>query len=404
MVGITDALNVVTTTYDLISNSTSGKVDDAEKKKAYDKMDVVYAAKGDMTKLLSDFIIEPIIVISDNASRVEVVDKVAELNMNLFSSFFMQAFDTLHKIYGIDTKTAITLLSTDNGVKKMKGAMGRSLKGMLTGESANGDQITTELSLWDNNDINNADLTTEASKKRKVPTVVSTTTIGKSSYGSDDIAVSAILHRDLEIKIDTVITNAAGEAVSSKFSIPIIVRAMIYRVSLETILISLGDKRKNQKELRFLDWKAGLKSTSDLLFSSAAVKEYKAGRLKNPSEFQDLLKDRRASSVAKAATYGAYGFEKNYNCYIITEEDKKVLDSEIRGNLYNDKNKTEVLEKLNGFTISVLDEDEERINVMTSSMRGVSGARFKDLSKSKQGSTSDLTDLFNAMVSNSSIF
>lgn len=68
---------------------------------------------GSITRLLSKFIVEPVIICSDRVRNSEVIDQVLNLNIDTFCSFYMQAFKVLTGIYNMDGRIAVDLLGTD---------------------------------------------------------------------------------------------------------------------------------------------------------------------------------------------------------------------------------------------------------------------------------------------------
>lgn len=73
----------------------------------------VLRSDGSITKFLSKFIVEPVIIISKDAKKTEVADKVIGLNADIFSSFYLQAFNVLSGIYDVNVNVAIDVLSSD---------------------------------------------------------------------------------------------------------------------------------------------------------------------------------------------------------------------------------------------------------------------------------------------------
>lgn len=73
-----------------------------------------FQTDGSITKFLSGFIVEPVIIMSKDARNTEVADKLAVLNTDIFASFYLQAFHALTSMHGLDANIAVTLLGTDN--------------------------------------------------------------------------------------------------------------------------------------------------------------------------------------------------------------------------------------------------------------------------------------------------
>ncbi len=387
MAGISDSLEILGGVLDGFEKGGDSEVAKREK----ESMNGIIDTNGNINKLLNDFTVEPNIVVSENASYLEITDHVSSLALDIFAAYYMQAYEVLVNLHGISNKSTLKLLSTDNGVHSLGRKIGKSLSSALTRESSvsardeeTGDvhAITLSLNLED-------ELTTEAS-------------LGiNDKFKSISERSDAILQRNLEIKINTT-TN--GKEVK-KISIPITVRASVYKVSLSSLLIRLEDKKTINRELRFLEYKAGMKSKGDLLLSNDLIKSYMQKRIRDKKEFHDMLARRRNSSMAKVLSTGARGFEQSYNSYIITDEDRIKIESEISKKLYDKHVKNEILETLQGLSIFVIDSDEEVVTVLNSATSGNSIGRFKDIKKSKgKNETSELTELFKAMVSGRSLF
>ncbi len=417
MSGIIEAGTVVGNIYKIIQNSVSGDSDDKYIEKALNRkasdLGLVASTQGSMTKLLSDFIVEPLVIITENASANEITDKVAEITTDVFAGFYMQTFEVINSLYGVDAKTAISLLGTDNGMKNIRRNIGNKLvNGFLSREDASGN--------WSDLLLESPLLTVESSIGRMTKDTMNeikddrarsarntgTGDISRSDkYKSVDEALgSALLQRTFEVKMKATITNDSGVQTTHTITLPITVKARIVKVKLSSILLAIKPKKPgNSITMSFLDYRAGLKSLGDFLFSSKLIKEYKDQRLKGGDEFLSMLNNRKASSTAKLASDGAIGFEKNYNSYIITEEDRIVINKELGGDIYKPRYKDMLMDALDGLSISVLDEDHERLVVLTSNIDGMSDTSFRNLKKSKDKG-SDISELVKALFNNRPMF
>ena len=403
MLSVVDAVNGIGRTFDLIkqvSGSEGPKGVEQALKQKEKNMDVLISTNGNMTKLLSDFIVEPLIIITENATTNEISDKVAELTTDIFSSFYIQTFEVVNKIYGVDAKTTISLLGTDNGVKKLRTSISNGIASAFGTENALGADFTKMF--LEESPL----LTCEDSRENKNPIIGATANV-KSSDRYDkvgDTLGSAILQRNLEVEIQAAFTNDGGSKYLHKIALPITVRARVIKVRLSTILLAINPKKpENNITMSFLDYRAGLKSLGDFLFSNKLIKEYKEQRLKGGDEFLAILNERRVSATSKLATDGAIGFEKNYNSYIITEEDRIIINKELGGDIYKERYKDLLLEALDGLSVSVLDEDHERLVVLTSNIRGMSNTSFRNLKKGKD-KDGDLSELVKAIFNNRPMF
>lgn len=101
----------------LLGNDNTGK----------DQALIDFQRSGSITKLLKTCIIEPNIIITRNAYNTPILDDLCELNLSIFTSFYIQAFQLLCGLYNAPGVQAVDLLSTN----KYSGA---KLEGMAFGK------------------------------------------------------------------------------------------------------------------------------------------------------------------------------------------------------------------------------------------------------------------------------
>lgn len=70
---------------------------------------------GSIAKLVSKFIVEPVIICSDKLKTHELTDKINKLHTDIFASFYAQAFQILTSTHNMNANVALELLSTDTG-------------------------------------------------------------------------------------------------------------------------------------------------------------------------------------------------------------------------------------------------------------------------------------------------
>lgn len=78
------------------------------------KNNAIIKYDGNMANVLGEYIVEPVIIISNNVARDDISKQVLELNMDLFCSYYIQVYEILKVADGMSGKEAVTLLSTDN--------------------------------------------------------------------------------------------------------------------------------------------------------------------------------------------------------------------------------------------------------------------------------------------------
>ena len=81
---------------DLLSaNANKGNAKDTDK-----YLNANFRASGSITKLIKTLIIEPTIIVSEEAYQSKAIDSAANAALDIFTSFYTQAFDILTKIHG----------------------------------------------------------------------------------------------------------------------------------------------------------------------------------------------------------------------------------------------------------------------------------------------------------------
>ena len=70
---------------------------------------------GSIAKLLSKYIVEPVVICSDKLKTHELTDKINKLHTDIFASFYAQAFQILTSTHNMNANVALELLSTDTG-------------------------------------------------------------------------------------------------------------------------------------------------------------------------------------------------------------------------------------------------------------------------------------------------
>lgn len=106
--------------YELFQDSDLGDAQTAARLiKEFKKNNILVSHNGSMTKLIGDFIVEPIMIISDDVRNSEVLSEAKELTLDVFTSFYTQAFQVLTNMHNLDPRVAIRLLSTDKGTESV---------------------------------------------------------------------------------------------------------------------------------------------------------------------------------------------------------------------------------------------------------------------------------------------
>lgn len=364
------------------------------------KFKSVVSSQGNMATLLKDFYIEPTIIVTENASDSEVIDKVASLATDIFTAFYTQTYKILTDLHEVDSSVAFKLLTTNNNVGRLKNiGYGVLDKGVQKFVSMDANSTGEEISI----DPSNRDYLREfLSDELKIESGQGHSKKSKVDANRDDgVMGTALLRKSLEL----VVTVKSSDGVNRPIVIPVTVSAKVLKVQLKSIVGEIQSESKYENfRLGWLDYRSGVTSLRDLFLHSLAIKEYKAERFKNKDGLTKMLNDKKLASMASLVLDGAVGYQKFYNMLIITTEDLPAINSAIRGDIYNKKYKDMFLSSLSCLNCIVLDEDASRLVALTNDIDDTSTTSYKSLSKSNKGSGDELTNILKALMESRSLF
>lgn len=346
--------------------------------------------EGSITRLLAKFIIEPKIVVSRNLMNHEQVEKAIELNVDLFAALYSRAFTVLANVNNLDISSTLELLSSSS----MLQGHGRNL-GL---ESYDALKLALEsdsgiLPLTDESVVSMEKINTAVGKGTKITS--RTSGINNKSVDLDKGSLGKMIMRDMVItlKVDGVkksgvIKKANGDMetkvsdVSSTIEIPLLLKASIIYSGFDNIsrmlTVSEDDKRFWN---RIDDTRAGIVSKFDLIFAGDMIADYKKKRLKDNDDLIRDMEIRNRTANVKAATSGAIGFNKYYQMILVSGEDKVRIENQLRGKLSKERTKDNFLEQSKSLTLTVLDDDYERMLLFIKDIKSHNNVSYKSLAR-----------------------
>ena len=417
--------------------------DDIAKAVHYAKID------GSITKLLGNFIVEPVVIISKDARKSEIADKIINLNTDIFASFYLQAFNVLMNMYGFDPTMTVNLLSSnspsipatvfgkaiDVGInwvanedfkdyygdllnnKYLTVSTESVLKNSMSRKRSTADIEETEKEILKDSKFNYKNDKTEALagetlyfiNTRELNITIDGTMVDisnnytKNNLEEDSYAGSSDprYHDVANTRINNTESNTKRSSREHfTFSIPITIKTHIIVTPMDSILNMLKPNDRTKKfGYRLDEWKSGAISLKDLIFCGDLIDKYKKNKLKDKDGLLSIIKTREESANAKALSGNMVGFEKFYNMLIVTADEKVLLNKHLAGNIDNEKYKQELLTEAHALTVSILDEDYERAYILTKDIRGRSDVTYKSLLKKSDKST-DAADIVKALMMN----
>lgn len=359
----------------------------------------LYNFNGNMINLLGEFIVEPLVVISEDAMQNgSVTEKMTTVMLDTFTGYYLQSFNILNTVYGMDAKAIVTVLATDNGFNKLKAsayskAMDLGREGLeLAGSSL------TRLSGMSHSLNDLLELTTE-SGIGNLPSGKGSASLTPTKDGSNGILGNGLLTRHIEVKLSS--KSSTGEKID--ICIPITIKARLIKVTTQNILEVSNPNRKNGSLTTWLDYKAGLASFWDFVFQNKAVEAYKQKRIKG-NEFLEIMNSRKLSATSKLITDNKMGYELNYNLIIITENDRAKIEKECALNIFKEREKDMFLNSVYALSAAVMDETYEQVTLLTPNIRGLSTVSYKEVKGLNNKSNNDMTDFVKALMTNRNLF
>lgn len=364
-------------------------------------------ANGSIIRLLSTFVIEPTIVVSREMRNEDIVEKLIETNVDIFASFYVQAFTVLTNIYGHNSSVAFDILSSKGNMPKASNNNKKAFE-ELSLESMSilpiKDKTKNYLSLEQhrgkkpNGGKNSVD--------RKVGS------IGKMAVVKDNgTIIPSVIQKniDLTISINKVVTstNKQGESKdiengTREIVVPILIKANLIYSDFNNIevMISTNDKDKHFGS-RLDEYKAGLTSLQNLIFAGDLIKEYKKNKFKDKDSLIDYMENRSTAANKKLLSRGAIGFAKFYGVLIVTKRQMSMIENKLGGSIDKPKYKEMLMDQTKSLLVNSVDTDWERVSIYTKDLKGTSDVSYKVLSKRKgDKDTSELAEIFKALTAN----
>ena len=454
MPGILSAVNGVIGVVETVQQLTDDKISGTEKaRKILEKVSdgTLVSCTGDITKLINKFILTPTIIVSNSLKDSEVIYDVVQLQTDIFAAYYTQAFKILVDLKGVSPENAMHLLSTMN-ITPMQAAGAAGLNFM---SSSVFNKMISKESL---DDYSLKILSTE-----KMPIGQSRAQQGNGPASNDDPERAKILKarkdymededfkkykqdivkhgKDLEFNRYDAVVGTRGAAVQASFLkghepdtyavyerqfeltitteqpfgdkvgikkqvvvLPMTIKANVIftpYANIENVI----SPRKDDKTFwyRMNEWRAGSISFWELVTASDLIKKYKENRLRDKENILSMLNSANARSFLKGVANKDLheGYEQFYNMVIISANEKEQLERYIGGKLSADRYKDKFLNAASSMTITVIDEDYEKVTIQTKDIAGTSIVPFKKL-KRRKGDKDDLTEIFKAMLASRS--
>lgn len=314
----------------------------------------VLLSNGSMGSFLENFIITPRIVISNTLRDNDDITNIIDLNMDTFVTMYTRTFDILLRVYGYDQQFALRTL-------------GSGTTFTLESES----EVLGEVSLED------------CASKCTFPLDLSL----------EDNKIN-IATREVELSA-TVIDKDKGTA--HDFKLTVLVRASIVytdSVDIKEAIDTNGDRVSFSYRLD--EYRSGLISLNNLIFSNDLIKKYKKSRLKDKGDFLKEIEVRRRKNVKSLSIRQTVDFSKMYQMIIISKSELKIAEKILGGKIDKNRFKDKLLNNTLSMAITVMDDDYEMVDVYLEGIPDKLELSYKSLRK---GDKSDTNDVLKWMIS-----
>ena len=323
----------------------------------------LYKANGNIVKLVNGLSVEPIIITTEAARRSPAYKSSVNMMLDMFSGYYLQAFQIMTELYGLDARLAVSLLNNRN-------------ISYVTKENYLSDLLNTESFLISKeNDDNNK----------------------KAKFLDNDVR-SWYEQRTLEVSVDVKKSNGKNTVVT----IPVIIRAQVIETDIKSIMNFMQPTTRHDKSFlaRFREWRSGGISFMDLIFVQDLRAEYRKNKIQDKDDMLTIVNNRNRSSQAKRIeSDGVRGFEGLYNMLLIHESDTRELNNFIKGDITKPKFKEDLLKAASSILYCSLDDDYERAAFFITDTQIETVVPFKKLDKKAgKNSSDDMIEIVKAIL------
>jgi hypothetical protein len=340
-----------------------------------DVNDLIYS-RGSMTRFLKQFILEPLIVISQDLRGKKEINNVIDANINIFISLYKMTFDILLNVYGYETEFTINMLSSNDAYTEFTGLesadmLYNSKEGVYPLYTVEADDDDSDSD--DNHRLLDDDFDVYTKRDSKY-----------GGYATSDKDPKKIAKIYREVILEAPIKRKdISEDKSVSIKIKVLVAAGIKFIPLESFQKALkfrGDRASFTS--RWQDFSAGAVSLKNLIFGGDLLEDYFQDRLKDKDALHYYIEKRRRDSATKLRK-GALGFSRYYQMNIVSKENRQYLERVVGGKLGVRRYREKLLEALSSLMITTIDYDYEMVDICIHSIAECSEIPMKVLKNPK---------------------
>ena len=336
---------------------------------------------GKITGVLSKFIVTPNIVIDENLKYMDnkVLKNIIKTNVTVFTAIVTEAVRVMVEIYGQTPTMVIDKLSDKSTITDDM----ERIRSVYNG-SESFDYVKD---LYEN--------------KNFLPGVEH-----KNTDKGNELKNNNFIQKDMgefinNYELQIQMNDKSGN--SHVITLPILIYPNITYTKADTLINNLVDSTHGKTFFDvFNDYRAGLKSLADVIFATSLIKEYKAKKLKNDNDFAKYLNSVDKISTVHEILYNKNSFSKNFNIYIFDNSYLPTINKLVKGNVFKNKYKEVLTNKLMAFSVTFVDIEEEEISLLMDSIPSFSIVNFDMLQKEK--TNSDVSGIMKELMNNKTPF
>lgn len=310
-------------------------------------------ANASITQTLKYLIVTPTIIPSSSLKLDENIDNVIKVCVDMFASYYLQAFNWHAKVIDVETM--------------------KSLKDLSSHIDLSSDIYIPSADLNNVFSIKGIEASLEESRLNKL--------------SKDNLASGVIL--EVTVRTESSITvkdkdgNEKTESRPKEIRIPIVIRPNIRYTDFETMkyVIGVSDKKTSLKS-RWMQWRSGeITFWKDFVFAMDLIKEQKKQMMKGDNVYMDIVANAN-KAVGRYLTSGRKSFGSLYNIAIIDEQEEKDLEYELGGSLIKPRIIKELFKSNKLLMLCVLNRELERLIIYTRDLDGYTDVSLKSIKKS----------------------
>ena len=346
---------------------------------------MLLTSRGSMTRMLADYILEPVFIVSEPVTYSEKYHDIIEFNTNMYISLVTSVFTKLVNIHNVEPRVAFQAISS---------ARGRHITSLATSWKS---RLAVENEISEDEVYRIADELFNNIKTGVVSNEDDDADEDKPSY-------RARSKENKEVKAPSIFMKSVEVTISQKgkdLVVPIIIKPAVYKVSKTELIDYISeDSERTSFVSSWHRWRSGQDTFWEFITAKKLIAEDREKILKDDSRIIEELGDRKSSSVGNNSATGI-GFARSYGTLIISQDDVNAVNIAIRGKISRENDLNKLLDAIGSFNLIVAVEDRLFLRVYTSYLRGVSDIPYSKLKKKSEKDV--LGDLLKSMNNQSNI-